>query len=323
MRAGGGLGVVLHREPQHAAVVVAQLQTLDHVVVQADVADPGDPVRRARLPLQRRVDREPVVVGGDLHLAGGQVHHRLVDAAVPVGQLVGAETQGAAEQLVAEADAEERDAGGQHRSQHLDRALGGSGSPGPLEKNTPSGCRATISSKVAVAGTTWTSMPRSAIRCGVIDLMPRSTATTRKRGSPWAATTYAAVGGDLVGQVRPGHLGLRQHPLQQRRGIGLDAGHADPHGPPLAEVPGQRPGVDLAHADDALGLQLVVQAAPGAPVRREPGRIADHVAGDPDPARLVVLVVPAGVADVRRGGDRPPAGGSWGRSASPDSPTSR
>ena len=34
-----------------------------------------------------------------------------------------------------------------------------------------------------------------------------------------------------------------------------------------------------------------------------PGGIADHVAGHPDPARLVVLVVPAGVADVRRGGD--------------------
>ena len=63
------------------------------------------------------------------------------------------------------------------------------GSPGPLEKNTPSGASARISSAVAVAGTTWTSMPRSAIWCGVIDLMPRSTAATVKRRSPTAGIT--------------------------------------------------------------------------------------------------------------------------------------
>ena len=34
---------------------------------------------------------------------------------------------------------------------------------------------------------------------------------------------------------------------------------------------------------------------------RHPGGVADDVAGDPDPARLGVLVVDAGVADVRRG----------------------
>jgi hypothetical protein len=55
------------------------------------------------------VDGEPVVVGGHLDLAGGAVHHRLVDPPVAVLQLVGAEAQRAAEQLVTEADAEERD----------------------------------------------------------------------------------------------------------------------------------------------------------------------------------------------------------------------
>src|SRR6202034_649749 len=33
----------------------------------------------------------------------------------------------------------------------------------------------------------------------------------------------------------------------------------------------------------------------------DPGGLADHVAADPDPVRLLVLVVDAGVADVRRG----------------------
>ena len=64
------------------------------------------------------------------------------------------------------------------------------GSPGPLEKNTPSGCRASTWAQLLVAGTTCTSMPRSAIRYGVIVLIPRSTATTRNRASPCALTTY-------------------------------------------------------------------------------------------------------------------------------------
>ncbi|CAM5645113.1 hypothetical protein SAURM35S_09761 [Streptomyces aurantiogriseus] len=66
------------------------------------------------------------------------------------------------------------------------------GSPGPLEKNTPSGFTAYTSSAVAVAGRTCTSMPRSAMRCGVMPLMPRSIAATVNRFSPTAGTTYAS-----------------------------------------------------------------------------------------------------------------------------------
>ena len=117
MRAGGGFWVVLHREAQQLAGRIRELQTLDHVVVQADVADLRDAVRRL-VPLPRRGSHgEPVIVRGDLDLAGGEVHHRLVDAAMPVAQLEGAEAQRPAEQLVAEADAEVRDAGGQDRLQ--------------------------------------------------------------------------------------------------------------------------------------------------------------------------------------------------------------
>ena len=48
-------------------------------------------------------------------------------------------------------------------------------------------------------------------------------------------------------------------------------------------------------------LQLVVEAAPRPPVAGHPGRVADDVAGHPDPRRLGILVVDAGVADVRCG----------------------
>ncbi len=74
--------------------------------------------------VQRRVDGEPVVVGRDLDLARRAVHDGLVDAAVAVLQLVGAEAEGPPEQLVAEADAEERDAPVEHLAQQRHLGLG-------------------------------------------------------------------------------------------------------------------------------------------------------------------------------------------------------
>ena len=121
VRAGRGLRVVLHRERRQ----VERPQTLHDVVVEVDVAD-HDPavaaavVRRDGLAVEGRVHREAVVVRGDLDLAGGAVHHRLVHAAVAVAQLVGAVAERAAEQLVAVADAEERDPAVQHLAQQVD-----------------------------------------------------------------------------------------------------------------------------------------------------------------------------------------------------------
>jgi hypothetical protein len=76
---------------------------------------------------------------------------------------------------------------------------------------------------------------------------------------------------------------------------------ADPHRAAFAQVAGQGAGVDAADADDALGGEPLTEVAGRAPVRRPAGRVADHVAGHPDPVRLVVLGVDAGVADLRRG----------------------
>ena len=57
------------------------------------------------------------------------------------------------------------------------------GSPGPFDKNTPSGFKADISAAVVSNGTTVTSTPRSANDLGVAALIPRSRATTLKRVS--------------------------------------------------------------------------------------------------------------------------------------------
>src|SRR5215213_11614825 len=86
------------------------------------MAHPGEAVRRRDVGIQWCVDCEAVVVRGDLHPPGLQVHHRLVDTAMPVAQLVRAQAERPAEELVAEADAEERNSCGQHLLQHPDLA---------------------------------------------------------------------------------------------------------------------------------------------------------------------------------------------------------
>ena len=106
---------------------------------------------------------------------------------------------------------------------------------------------------------------------------------------------------DLGREIGAGHRRATRAPgpgLRRGRGHGR---HPAAHRAPLAQVPGQRAGVDAADADDALRVEFVGQSAAGAPGRGPAGRIAHHVAGDPDAARLGVLVVDAGVADVRRG----------------------
>ena len=113
VRAGAGLGVVL----DGGAGDVAQDQALDRAVVEVELGELGD--AEVGLPADRLValdprlaaralDREAVVLRGDVDPARLQVLDRVVGAAVAEGQLVGLEADGAAEQLVAEADAEDR-----------------------------------------------------------------------------------------------------------------------------------------------------------------------------------------------------------------------
>src|SRR4051812_14051346 len=105
VRAGRRLRVVLDAERRD----VQCRQPFYDIVVETNVAD-LDPAERGVGDLvEGRVHGEPVGVRGDLDLARGRVLHRLVDAAVAVLELVGAEAERLAEDLVAEADPEDRD----------------------------------------------------------------------------------------------------------------------------------------------------------------------------------------------------------------------
>lgn len=98
--------MVLHREGGD----VKAAEAFDHLVVEAHVGDLDSAeffVGGSDGAVQRGIYGEAMVLGGDFYLAGGAVHDGLVDTAVAEWQLVGAKAQGAAQQLVAEADTEE------------------------------------------------------------------------------------------------------------------------------------------------------------------------------------------------------------------------
>ena len=118
---GPGLRVVL----DGAGARLGQPQALDGAVVEVEVgqlggAEVGLPAHRAvavdRALAARAEHGEAVVLARDLDAAGLEVLDRVVGAAVAEAQLVGLEADGAAEQLVAEADAEDRHAGRRARA---------------------------------------------------------------------------------------------------------------------------------------------------------------------------------------------------------------
>ena len=67
----------------------------------------------------RRIDGEPVILGGYFDFAGGFIHDGLVDTAVSKGQLVGTEPERTPEKLIAKADTEERGALAQYTLQEF------------------------------------------------------------------------------------------------------------------------------------------------------------------------------------------------------------
>src|SRR4030095_9762112 len=91
--------VVLHREHRPLAMAEAIARVVVEVHVARLPAPPGDGLG---------VDREAVVLRGDLHLVRGQILHGVVRAVMAERQLVRTPARGESEDLVAEADAEDR-----------------------------------------------------------------------------------------------------------------------------------------------------------------------------------------------------------------------
>ena len=111
-------------------------------------------------PVERvGVDRVVVVLARDLDPAARLVAHGVVGTVVTELELVGVRAEREAEDLVPDADPEQRNLADQ-ASHLLGRADDGAGSPGPFERNTPSGSRASTSA-AGVGGHDFHAAPRA------------------------------------------------------------------------------------------------------------------------------------------------------------------
>src|SRR5882672_1947161 len=99
MRSRRGLGVILHG--QHRLALVPE--TFQRLVVEIDVCV-FDLVRVQRIG----VDREAMILRRDLDASAAKILDRMIAAAMSELQLVRAAAEREAEELMAEADAEDR-----------------------------------------------------------------------------------------------------------------------------------------------------------------------------------------------------------------------
>src|SRR2546421_926462 len=102
MGSGAGLGVVLDRKDGQFPVPNAFYGAVIEVTVR------HDQLRGPGYGLRFTLNRETVVLTGDQDLPGLQILHRMVSAPMAVGHLHRPRPEAEAQDLVAEADAEDR-----------------------------------------------------------------------------------------------------------------------------------------------------------------------------------------------------------------------
>ena len=239
-----------------------------------------------------------VVLAGDLDLPGRQAPHRVVAAVVAEGQLVRCRPPRArGQQLVAEADAEDRHLGRAARRWRRRRTATAAGSPGPLDRNTPSGSRASTSA-AGVDGRHHLDRGRARpswrrIVALIAEVVGDDPAAARRR--PCRARR-----GDLGDEVDAVGAGLGE-----RGRLAASASSAVPNAPGMAP----------ASRRWRVRRRVSTPAMPGTPWRRRkasrspslrqllrpPGQVAHDDAAAERPAALVVGGGDAVVADVRVG----------------------
>src|SRR6516162_6280135 len=97
MRTGARLGVILHRKDRSA----------DHPQPFVAVVEEGEMRRLDVFRQALRVDDKPVILAGDLYLAGVQILDRVIGAAVTTRHLAGSSAERQRQHLVTEAYTED------------------------------------------------------------------------------------------------------------------------------------------------------------------------------------------------------------------------
>ena len=316
MRPGAGFRVALEAEGRP----VGTRQALQGAVEQRHMRGPQ--VGRQR----RFVHREAVVLAGDGHAAGVQVLHRVVGAVVAELHLEGLGARRQRQDLVAQADAEGGDATVDQLPRGLDRVVAGFrvaravGQEDAVRLQCQGrfgrGARRHHGDAAAAAGQHAQDVALDAEVVGHhVPARIRQFAITSAQAPFGLRPRVGGVHRHHLGQVEAAHAGGGSGP---RHGLGnlalVDHGaRLEGDDAPVlcatgAQDAGQTPRVDAGDGDDALGTQVVRQAAGAAEVGRPQRQVLDHQAGGVGPGRLDVLVIDAVAADVRIGqGDDLPA----------------
>ena len=144
-------------------------EPLDGSVVEIQVRDLDVGRQRAR------IDREAVILRGDFDLAGAELLHRMIRAAMAELQLERLAADSEAKNLVSEADAERRNVRLDHVANVVDgiRQRGGIARP-VAEEDAVRLDRQQIAARGAAAGKTRTSHPYASRRRRMFHLMPKS-----------------------------------------------------------------------------------------------------------------------------------------------------
>ncbi len=310
---GSALGVILHRERGERGVA----QPLDAAVVEVALAD--EPARA--LGKGVAVDLELVVLGGDEDPAADAVVDGVVAPVVSEGEPRRGGTDRAPEDLVAEADAEHRDPALEqrgaepHRPGEHRRVAGTVGEQDPVGPVAKDVVDAGVGADHDHLGATAAQRPQAVALHPVVDGDdPQPGVGTHPHPSGDAQGALQGrverllpahpqlAEGDRADEVLVAHVGRgagARHLLlrARRRRREEDAAHR----PAVAEVEGERAGVDPHEPGDAVPAQLLVEAALAARVADLRGELAHHHRPRPHPRGLGVLVAAAVVADERMG----------------------
>ena len=248
---------------------------------------------RARAARRARVHAEAVVLRGDLDLAGPQVLDRVVGAAVAELQLVGLAPAGEAEDLVAEADAEDGQPLRRAPSPPRSRTCTARGRRGRSRGRRRPGARASASARAWSRGPRSRRSPRRrgcagcSASCrsrrrrpgrGASPSRGRPAGVPFRTGTRWRAVPSPSERGSNVQGLAQVTSRARSSPIIDREARAFATSEAwsgsiaettPALGAEGAQVPGERAGVDLADPDDPVLVEVAVEA-PRRPARTRP-----------------------------------------------------
>ena len=248
-----------------------------------------------------REDRPVVVVlSGDLHLAGEQVHHGLVAAVVAVRELLDLGAGRHGDDLVAEADAKDRElaearAHGVDHGRNADRVSGAVGEehavgvhledllggrvPGH-DGDLAAGGREALADALLLAAVVGHDV-QARLAVGVL-----------------AGHDVGLARGDVGHVVVVGDGRRRLDAANKALGVEVGGGNGRPHGAALADGDGEGARVHVLDGNDAVLREEVREGLHGLPVARRVAHVVDHEAGQVERVALHVLLVDAVVADL-------------------------